>query len=232
MRLAAHFAALLAGAAARPAAALAELPLMSEAELFQLLVEWNDRESAPARGAVLGRAEREEWGGTVHQRVSAVAARRPQAMAVVAKRSALTYGELERRANRLAWRLRRLGVGEESLVGVCLDRDTALVTALLGVHKAGAAYLPLDPELPPERYPGGCAALRGARRRHGGRPRPVAGSRPMADGAPAGARGLHGLRLGRVGRRGRGLAGGGVAAGGGAGTGRGAVAAAGRAVAR
>jgi amino acid adenylation domain-containing protein len=149
-RLAAHFEALLAAAAARPAAALAELPLMSEAELFQVLVEWNDSESAPpAQGAV---AEREEWRGTVHQRVAAVAARQPRAVAVVAGSTELTYGELERRSNRLAWQLRRLGVGEDSVVGICLDRSAALLPALLAVHKAGAAYLPLDPELPRERW--------------------------------------------------------------------------------
>ncbi|HEV3076299.1 MAG TPA: condensation domain-containing protein, partial [Thermoanaerobaculia bacterium] len=148
MRLAAHLEALLAAAAARPAAALAELPLMSEAELFQVLVEWNDSEAAPAHGAA---AEWAGWGGAVHQRVSAVAARQPQAVAVVAGSAELSYGELERRANRLAWQLRRLGVGEGSLVGVSLDRSVALLPALLAVHKAGAAYLPLDRELPRER---------------------------------------------------------------------------------
>jgi non-ribosomal peptide synthetase component F len=72
-------------------------------------------------------------------------------MASAACGSSLSYGELERFSNRLAWRLRRLGIGEESLVGVCLDRGVALLPVLLGVHKAGAAYLPLDPELPRER---------------------------------------------------------------------------------
>jgi amino acid adenylation domain-containing protein len=135
--------ALLGGLAAAPERRLSELPWLGPGERAALLWEWNDAEWA---------RQAEGWGGTVHQRVSAVAARQPLAVAVVAEgAAAATYGEIERRSNRLAWRLRRLGVGEESLVGVCVERGLALVPALLGVHKAGAAYLPLDPELPRER---------------------------------------------------------------------------------
>jgi len=155
IRLAAQLAALLAAAAARPDSPLLALPLLSAAERAALLWEWNDSawEREPAG-----------WGGVVHQRIAAVAARRPEALAVVVAPGArqapadegpapasLTYGELERLANRMAWRLRRLGVREESLVAVCLDRGLSLLPSLLGVHKAGAAYLPLDPELPRER---------------------------------------------------------------------------------
>ncbi|HXO41563.1 MAG TPA: AMP-binding protein, partial [Thermoanaerobaculia bacterium] len=145
-RLVHHLEALLAALVQAPERRLSELPWLSPQEQAALLREWND--ASWDRGSA-------GWGATVHQRVSAMAARQPQAVAVVAEGSAaLTYGELERRANRLAWRLRRLGVGEESLVGVCLDRRAALLPALLGVLKAGAAYLPLDPELPRERLAG------------------------------------------------------------------------------
>jgi non-ribosomal peptide synthetase component F len=63
----------------------------------------------------------------------------------------MTYGELNRRANRLAHRLRELGVGPNQLVGVCGQRSPEMVVGLLGVLKAGGAYLPLDPEHPRER---------------------------------------------------------------------------------
>ncbi|HXO28768.1 MAG TPA: condensation domain-containing protein, partial [Thermoanaerobaculia bacterium] len=141
-RLLGHLQTLLAELAAAPGLRLSALPGLAEPERAQVVREWNDEEWD---------REREGWGGTVHQRVSAVAALQSQAVAVVAGSAELSYGELERRANRLAWQLRRLGVGEDSVVGVCLDRGASLLPALLGVHKAGAAYLPLDPALPRER---------------------------------------------------------------------------------
>src|SRR5262249_10137322 len=79
------------------------------------------------------------------------AARRASAVAVSCGDERLSYGELNERANRLAHRLIRLGVGPESLVGLCFDRSLDLVIALLATLKAGGAYLPLDPEYPPAR---------------------------------------------------------------------------------
>ena len=73
------------------------------------------------------------------------------AVAVVGAGEQLTYGEVHRRSNRLAHRLAALGVGPETPVGICMDRRPALIVALLGVLKAGGAYLPLDPSLPRER---------------------------------------------------------------------------------
>src|SRR5262249_56838817 len=75
----------------------------------------------------------------------------PGAVAVVFADEQLSYGELEGRANQLAHQLRALGVGAESVVGVCLERSLELVVALIAILKAGGAYLPLDPGYPRER---------------------------------------------------------------------------------
>jgi non-ribosomal peptide synthetase component F len=77
--------------------------------------------------------------------------RGPERTALVHEKRALSYGELNGRANRLARRLAELGVGAETVVGVCLHRSPAMVVALLAVLKAGAAYVPLDPGYPRER---------------------------------------------------------------------------------
>lgn len=86
-----------------------------------------------------------------HQLFEQEVARDAQAIAVVGAGRSLTYGELNRRANQVAHYLRKLGIGPDSLVGVCLQRCPELVVALLGVWKAGGAYVPLDPSYPEER---------------------------------------------------------------------------------
>ncbi|HXO43693.1 MAG TPA: amino acid adenylation domain-containing protein, partial [Thermoanaerobaculia bacterium] len=141
VRLAAHLAALLAAAAARPEAPLGELVLTSEAERFQLLVEWNDTRASHPRDRC------------IHQLFSEVAARQPDAVAVSAAsgEALLTYSELERRSDRLARHLRRLGVAPEVPVAVLSDRSPELVIAVLGILKSGGAYVPLDPGHPPQR---------------------------------------------------------------------------------
>ena len=90
------------------------------------------------------------WPGevTVHELFEEQATRRPEALAVCCDGDALTYGDLERRANRLANRLRSLGVGREDVAGICLERSIGQVVAVLGVLKAGGAYLPLDTTYP------------------------------------------------------------------------------------
>jgi amino acid adenylation domain-containing protein len=87
----------------------------------------------------------------VHQLFACVAAAKPDLLAVVAADGRLSYGELDQRANRLANRLRALGVGRDTLVGLCMPRSAALVAGALGILKAGGAYVALDPSYPPER---------------------------------------------------------------------------------
>ena len=136
-RMVERFRLLLAAAAADPDAPVADLPLLGEAERETLLGWAASPERYPAETALA--------------LLEAQAARTPEAAAVVHGGEALTYAELHARANRLAHHLRGLGIGVEDRVGVCLDRTPELVVALLGVLKAGAAYVPLDPAYPAER---------------------------------------------------------------------------------
>jgi len=138
-RMAEQLVALLDSALERPDAHLSELPLLSAAARHHLVVEANDRaEDVPAWQAL------EE--GFEHQ-----ARLTPQKTAIVCGRERTTYEELNRRASCLARHLVKLGVGLEDRVAVLLGRTTEMVAALLGVLKAGAAYVPLDPAHPEER---------------------------------------------------------------------------------
>ncbi|HSG38713.1 MAG TPA: amino acid adenylation domain-containing protein, partial [Thermoanaerobaculia bacterium] len=138
-RLTEHYTALLAESAASPDRLLADMDPLSEAQRHQLLVEWNA-------------ASLEAAGGPPAIRLfEARAARTPEALALVAAGERLTYGDLDRRADRLARRLRRLGVGPEARVGLLLERSAGAVVAILAVWKAGGAYVPLSPNLPQER---------------------------------------------------------------------------------
>ena len=92
-----------------------------------------------------------EPGPCLHELFERRAAASPEAVAVVCEGSSLTYRELNRRANRLAHRLRTRGVGPETLVGLSLERSPELVVGILGILKAGGAYLPLDPDYPKDR---------------------------------------------------------------------------------
>ncbi|HXO30493.1 MAG TPA: amino acid adenylation domain-containing protein, partial [Thermoanaerobaculia bacterium] len=154
-RLADHYCTLLAAVAApledgsgSAARAIGELPLLGAAERQQLVREWNDtamdwrRPPTPRLSPSAAR---------VHELFEWQAARQPAAAAVSGQGRTLTYGELEARANRLARHLRRLGVGAETRVGLCVDRSPEMVVALLGILKAGGAYVPLDPAHPAER---------------------------------------------------------------------------------
>ncbi|HWX40369.1 MAG TPA: amino acid adenylation domain-containing protein [Blastocatellia bacterium] len=137
-RLLAHFQSLLREAVARPDKRLAHLELLSREERHQSLVEWN------ATGARYPAA-------SLHELIEHQAAICPDAKAVTYEDRQISYRELNDQAARLAWRLRRMSAGPESVVGVYMHRSLDLVIALLGVLKAGAAYLPLDPDYPMER---------------------------------------------------------------------------------
>ncbi|HYX24954.1 MAG TPA: amino acid adenylation domain-containing protein, partial [Thermoanaerobaculia bacterium] len=138
-RLAQHFQTFVAAAAVRPGALVAELPLLGAQERQQILAGWSRGETTrfTPRG--------------LHEMVAEQAATRPDAVAVVSEAGELTYAGLNRRANRLARRLRRLGVGPEVLVGLCAERSPEMIVGLIAVLKAGGAYVPLDPAYPPER---------------------------------------------------------------------------------
>ncbi|MET0399178.1 MAG: amino acid adenylation domain-containing protein, partial [Longimicrobiaceae bacterium] len=137
-RMAGHLEMVLEAMAADPAGRIAEVSLLRGAERAQVLEAWNGMRADHPRGCV-------------HELVAAQAARTPDAVAVAFRGETLTYAELLRRSNRLANHLRRLGVGPEARVGVCLERTPQLLVAVLGVLAAGGAYVPLDPAYPRER---------------------------------------------------------------------------------
>ncbi len=138
-RLLTHFETLLTGIAAAVDARISELPQVSAAERQQLAYEWNDTAASYQRDCA------------VHELFERQAARAPEAVAVVLGDRQLSYGELNRRANRLSHQLTRHGVGAETAVGICVDRNPEMVVGFLAILKAGGAYVPLDPEYPPSR---------------------------------------------------------------------------------
>jgi amino acid adenylation domain-containing protein len=139
LRLLNNFRSLLEGVVANPDQPIATLPLLTEAERHQLLVEWNQTAVEYPRNLC------------VHELFEAQVERTPEAVAVVFEDRRLTYAELNRRANQLAHRLRKMGVQPDTLVGICVERSLEMVVGILGILKAGGAYLPLDPAYPKER---------------------------------------------------------------------------------
>ena len=134
--MAEHFSVLLSAAVEDTEQPLALLPLLSEAERNRLLVEWNDTATA------------EQPQSYVHELVAVQA---PESIAVQFEDGVLSFAELNARANQLAHYLRRLGVGPDVLVGLCLEPSLEMVVGLLGILRAGGAYVPLDPAYPAER---------------------------------------------------------------------------------
>ncbi len=133
---------LLEGLVADDARPVNQLPILSEAERHRLIIEWNATEADYPREKC------------VHQLFEAQAAKTPGAIAVACGDKRLTYAELNVRGNQLARHLLSLDVKPDERVAICLERSLEMVVALLGVLKAGCAYVPLDPDYPIERLAG------------------------------------------------------------------------------
>ena len=138
VRLATHFVYLLENVLTKPHQLVAELPLFSAAEQQKMLSEWNA-------------TERPYPNQTLSQLFSQQARQTPNAVAVSAVDGDLTYAQLEAKSDQLAAYLRQFDIQPDSLVGLALPRQTAMLVAILGILKAGAAYLPLDPSYPAQR---------------------------------------------------------------------------------
>ncbi|MBD2741508.1 non-ribosomal peptide synthetase [Coleofasciculus sp. FACHB-1120] len=138
-RMLGHFQTLLEGIVANPEERVANLPLLSQSELHQLLVEWNNTQVDYPKNLC------------IHQVFEAQVEQNKDAIALVFEDKQLTYQELNIRSNQLARYLQKLGVGAEILVGLCVERSLDMIIGMLAILKAGGAYLPLDPSYPPER---------------------------------------------------------------------------------
>ncbi len=136
-RLLGHWTALLAAALERPEVPVLDLPLLRPAERHQAAIEWNDT-AAPADLAI-------------DRLIARQAALRPEALAVEGGGRRLSYGELDRRASRLARGLLAMSLPPETIVAICLERSPELAVGALAALRAGCAYLPLDPEAPADR---------------------------------------------------------------------------------
>ncbi|WP_414582649.1 amino acid adenylation domain-containing protein [Scytonema sp. PCC 10023] len=137
-RILGHLETLLEGIVSNPQYRLLELPLLTESERHQLLVEWNQTQVEYPQQCI-------------HQLFEAQVESTPDAVAVVFEDEQLTYCELNARANQLAHYLRKLGVKPEVLVGICVERSLSMIIGLLAILKVGGAYVPLDPSYPKER---------------------------------------------------------------------------------
>ena len=138
-RMARHFQTLLTRAIENPDQSMMSLSMLDEDERRQLLIDFNQTSTDY------------QSGDTLNDLVNTQAATTPERIALVSDSESLTYRALNRRANQLARHLRKLGVGPETVVGICIERSVEMVVGLLGILKSGGAYLPLDPEYPQER---------------------------------------------------------------------------------
>ncbi len=138
-RWAKHLMALLQSVVAQPQQRISFLPLLSEAERHQLVVEWNDTADDYPRDR------------RVHELFEQQARSTPDRVAVQIGEQSLTYFELNQQAERWTKSLVDLGVGPDVLVGISVERSMEMVVGLLAILKAGGAYLPLDPDYPRER---------------------------------------------------------------------------------
>ncbi|MCW3115037.1 MAG: amino acid adenylation protein, partial [Segetibacter sp.] len=138
-RMIEHFKTLIVSIVQNPRVAIEALKMLTTAEEEQILVDFNKTEADyPKEKSVIDLFEEQ-------------AAKTPQATAIVFEDEQVTYSQLNTRANQLARYLRTKGVKQESLVPICLDRSVEMLVSIVGVLKAGAAYVPIDPEYPEER---------------------------------------------------------------------------------
>ncbi len=135
-RVLGHLRTLLEGICVDAARSIASVPFLTETETSQLL--------SPPRAA-------SQVNECLHQRFERQVARTPDSIAITCDGESLTYAELNQRANAVAVRLASLGAGPEVLIGLCVERNLGMVIGILGILKAGAAYLPIDLSYPPER---------------------------------------------------------------------------------
>lgn len=134
-----EFKTLLQGIANNPDQPVGRLPLLPPKEWQQVVVGWNDTRRDYPRHLC------------IHHLFEAQATQTPDAVAVIFKGEQLTYGQLNRQANRLARHLRSIGAGPDRPVGIFMERSPEMVVGVLGILKAGSGYLPLDPDFPKER---------------------------------------------------------------------------------
>ncbi|NET44009.1 non-ribosomal peptide synthetase [Okeania sp. SIO2B3] len=138
-RMLSHYQNLLSAAVENPELPIAKLPLMSQTEQQQLLIEWNNTKTDyPDQKCI-------------HELFESIVETTPDAVAVAFGAQKLTYSQLNTKANQLAHYLQKLGVGPEVLVGICIERSVDLIIGILSILKAGGAYVPLDPTYPQDR---------------------------------------------------------------------------------
>jgi len=139
VRMAAHFRAILREIVADPAQRVDRIPLLAQEERDQQLIQWANTKTEYPHDKSIQELFEEQANST------------PDATALVFGEQQLTYAELNRRANQIAWHLRKLGVGPDVLVGLCMERSLEMVVAILAIIKSGGAYAPLDPSYPEDR---------------------------------------------------------------------------------
>ncbi len=137
-RLGGSFMTLLESITADPCKPISELQLLTKKEREKILIEWNDTEKEYPKNK------------SIHKLFEEQVERAPDKVALTFGDDNLTYRDLNKRSNQLAYYLKSLGVGPETLVGICLERSKELIVGLLGILKAGGAYVPLDPAYPKE----------------------------------------------------------------------------------
>jgi amino acid adenylation domain-containing protein len=139
LRIIRHYQTFLEAITDNPKLKISRIPLLSKEEEYQILDQWNDTRTEYHR----------EW--CVHEMFEKQVEHHPDSIALTFEGQQISYAELNGRANQLAHYLRQHGVGPEVLVGLCFDRSFEMIIGILGILKAGGAFLPLDPYYPKER---------------------------------------------------------------------------------